>query len=105
MANSFTQYLKDTRTELRHVAWPTRTQTIVYAVLVAGISVGIAVYLGFFDFLFTTGLAHFIDTLPQASQSAPLEAASSSTSNNGVSVTKIPLPATGTTPTFPVNLK
>ena len=40
------QYLKDTRAELRHVAWPTQTQTIVYTLLVAGISLGTAAYLG-----------------------------------------------------------
>ena len=70
MANPLTQYLKDTRGELNHVAWPTRTQTIVYAVLVAAISVGLAVYLGAFDFLFRAGLAQFIDSLP-ANSSAP----------------------------------
>lgn len=63
---SFTQYLKDTRTELRHVAWPTRTQTVVYTVLVALISVGVALYLGFFDFAFTTGLTRALRVVPQA---------------------------------------
>ena len=58
------QYLKDTQGELRHVAWPTRTQTIVYTVLVALISIGVALYLGFFDFLFTTGLARVVNVLP-----------------------------------------
>jgi preprotein translocase SecE subunit len=51
--------------ELRHVAWPTRTQTIVYAALVAGISIGIAIYLGFFDFVFRAGLAHLLNSVPQ----------------------------------------
>lgn len=51
-------YLRETRTELRHVAWPTRTQTIVYTVLVAAISVGIAAYLGLFDYIFTGALTH-----------------------------------------------
>ena len=54
------QYLKDTQAELRHVAWPTQTQTIVYTVLVAALSVGIALYLGLFDFLFTTGLTRIV---------------------------------------------
>ncbi|HVU75688.1 MAG TPA: preprotein translocase subunit SecE [Candidatus Paceibacterota bacterium] len=51
------QYLKDTRTELRHVAWPTRTQTIVYTILILAISVSIALYLGLFDFIFTQALS------------------------------------------------
>ncbi len=54
------QYLKDTQGELRHVAWPTQTQTIVYTVLVAIISIGVALYLGFFDYLFTAGLSRVI---------------------------------------------
>ena len=61
----FGQYLRDTRAELRHVAWPTRTQTIVYAVLVAAISIGVALYLGLFDFLFTSGLSRLLNVLPQ----------------------------------------
>lgn len=63
---SFLQYLKDTRGELRHVAWPTRLQTIVYTILVAAISVAVALYLGLFDFLFTSGLARVVGTLPNA---------------------------------------
>jgi preprotein translocase SecE subunit len=84
MANPFTEYLRQTRGELRHVAWPTRTQTIVYALLVAAISIGIALYLGLFDFLFTAGLSRLLNVLPQA---APTE--------NPVTVTQV---ATGTMP-------
>ena len=61
------QYLKDTQGELRHVAWPTRTQTIVYTVLVFAISVFVAFYLGLFDFLFTSGLTRTIEALPNSS--------------------------------------
>lgn len=57
---SLGQYLKDTQAELRHVAWPTRTQTIVYTILVALISLGIALYLGLFDYLFTSTLTRLI---------------------------------------------
>lgn len=90
MAGGFGQYLRDTRGELRHVAWPTRTQTIVYAVLVAGISIGIALYLGFFDFVFTTGLSNLLNHLPAAStQSAP------TVQGSPITVTNI---ATGTLP-------
>lgn len=61
---SFIQYIKDTQGELRHVAWPTRVQTIVYTILVVAISIGVALYLGLFDYLFTTGLARFLQVLP-----------------------------------------
>jgi len=62
---SFIQYLKDTRSELNHVAWPTRMQTIVYTILVIALSILVSLYLGFFDYVFTTGLARVIEILPQ----------------------------------------
>mgnify|MGYP003394004248 CR=1 FL=1 len=65
MANRIVQYVKDTRGELHHVAWPTREQTIIYTVIIAGISVFIAFYLGLFDFLFTTSLSKGLSTLPR----------------------------------------
>lgn len=64
---SFIQYLKDTRGELRHVAWPTNMQTIIYTALVVAISLIGAAYLGFFDYVFTTGLARGVQLLPEAS--------------------------------------
>ena len=73
---SFNQYLKDTQVELKHVAWPTQMQTIVYTVLVVGISIVVSFYIGFFDFLLTRGLEQVIGgaghssitTTPQAPQ-------------------------------------
>lgn len=62
----FVQYLKDTRGELHHVAWPTRVQTVIFTILVIALSILISLYLGFFDFLFTTGLGKIVDTLPGA---------------------------------------
>lgn len=67
---SFLQYLRDTKGELRYVAWPTRLQTIVYTILVMLLSVFIALYLGLFDFIFTTGLRNTLEVLPQGN-SAP----------------------------------
>ena len=66
---SFTQYIKDTKVELKHVAWPTQTQTIIYTILVIGISILISLYIGFFDFLFTRGLDEFL-TVTGANQPA-----------------------------------
>ena len=45
-------YFKDVRGEMRHVSWPTRTQTIVYTAMVIGISVAVATYLGLLDYVF-----------------------------------------------------
>ncbi|MDO8562138.1 MAG: preprotein translocase subunit SecE [bacterium] len=67
--SGFFQYLRDTKGELRYVAWPTRLQTIVYTILVILLSVFIALYLGLFDFIFTTGLRNILEVLP--ARSAP----------------------------------
>lgn len=75
------QYLKDTHGELRHVAWPTQTQTIVYTVLVAIISVIVAAYLGLFDFLFTSGVTRLVGTTPAAP--------------SGIEITPIPVEGQG----------
>lgn len=60
MANPITQYFKDTRSELNHVAWPTQWQTVVYTILVAAISIGLAAYLGAFDYIFTAALTDLV---------------------------------------------
>lgn len=65
----FGQYLKDTRSELNHVAWPTQAQTIVYTLMVVAVSVAVALYLGLFDYLFTGALKRVVENMP--SQSAP----------------------------------
>ncbi len=58
--SQFINYLKDTFAELKHVSWPTRTQTIVYTVLVIVISIFTALFIGIFDFGFSRGLDWFI---------------------------------------------
>ncbi len=55
------QYLRDTRTELKHVAWPTQQQTTVFTILVIVISIALAFYIGFFDFVFTQALERGIE--------------------------------------------
>ena len=49
MPNSF----KVVRAELKHVSWPTRSMVVVYTAVVIAISLGVAVYLGLLDFVFT----------------------------------------------------
>ena len=57
------QYIQDTRGELRHVAWPTRLQTIVYTIIVIALSLLVALYLGFFDYIFTTSIGRGLTLL------------------------------------------
>ena len=58
--SGFIQYLKDTRTELAHVSWPTRRQAITSTILVVVVSIVVGLFIGLFDFLFTKGLNWFI---------------------------------------------
>lgn len=57
----FTNYLKDTKVEMRHVSWPTQHQAIVFTLLVIAFSVVVAFVLGFADFLFSRGLDWIIN--------------------------------------------
>ena len=54
------EYIKDTRAEMEHVAWPTRKQAIVYSIAVVLVSVGVALFLGLFDYIFARLLTLFV---------------------------------------------
>lgn len=41
---------------MKKVSWPTRKQTYQYTILVIGISLGTAAFLGGLDFIFNLGL-------------------------------------------------
>ena len=53
-------YIKETKTELRHVTWPTKKQAIIFTVVVIAVSIGVSLFLGFFDFLFSLALKQII---------------------------------------------
>ncbi|MFH1401590.1 MAG: preprotein translocase subunit SecE [Parcubacteria group bacterium] len=53
-------FLKEVLVEMKKVNWPTRQETIRYTLVVIGVSVGVAIFLGGFDFLFTRLLNTFI---------------------------------------------
>ncbi len=55
-----TEYIKDTKTELKHVIWPGRRKTLYYTLIVIVLSGLIAYFLGIFDFLFSRGLEKLI---------------------------------------------
>ncbi|OGI67819.1 preprotein translocase subunit SecE [Candidatus Nomurabacteria bacterium RIFCSPHIGHO2_01_FULL_42_15] len=54
------EYLKETKTELKHVIWPNRRQTFFYTMIVIVLSIVVAYYLGIFDFIFSKGLEKII---------------------------------------------
>jgi preprotein translocase SecE subunit len=84
MANPITQYLKETRSELNHVAWPTQRQTIVYTILVAALSIGVAAYIGVLDFGFKDALLGLVNV------------SGSVNASNAIQVTQQPVVATTT---------
>ena len=48
-----TEYVKDTQAEMKHVNWPTRTQTVRFTVMVIVVSLVVAALLGLSDFVFS----------------------------------------------------
>lgn len=57
---SITSFLKDTKTELKHVNWPSQRETVTYTIIVILIAVFVAYFLGVFDFIFSRGLEKII---------------------------------------------
>ncbi len=55
----FVEYLRDVRAELRHVSWPTKSQTINYTAIVIVISILTGLFLDALDYAFGLGLQRF----------------------------------------------
>ena len=53
-------FLKEVRIELKRVTWPTRQQTIKYTLIVIGLTLAVAAFLGGLDFLFSWLLNRFV---------------------------------------------
>ncbi len=53
MFSRIKKFFEESRTEFRHVNWPTRDEAIRLTTVVIGISLGLALTLGLFDYLFT----------------------------------------------------
>jgi len=51
--NKITTFLKEVRLEMKKVNWPSKEETIQYTLIVIGVSVAVAIYLGGLDFLFS----------------------------------------------------
>ncbi|MEI6596943.1 MAG: preprotein translocase subunit SecE [bacterium] len=53
-------YIKASIEEMKKVSWPTRKETYNYTLLVIFISLGVALFLGLLDLIFTKGLEFLI---------------------------------------------
>jgi len=60
MLNKIVTFLKEVRLEMKKVNWPTRQETLRYTLIIIGVSVVVAIFLGALDFIFTTLLNKFI---------------------------------------------
>ncbi len=52
-------FLKEVRMEIKKVNWPTKKQTLRYTLIVLGVSIVMAMFLGTLDFVFTTLINKF----------------------------------------------
>jgi len=60
IVSKLTTYLKEVRLEMKKVNWPTRKQTMRYTLIVIGVSLVVAIYLGGLDVIFSTFINKFI---------------------------------------------
>ena len=60
MFDRLVTYLKESRTELRKVTWPTREETLRYTATVIVVSGALAIFLGGIDYLLQQVLNKFV---------------------------------------------
>jgi preprotein translocase subunit SecE len=60
MNNKGLNFFKEAKAELRKVNWPSKQQTINYTLIVVGLSLAVAIFLGALDFVFSYILRYFI---------------------------------------------
>ncbi len=58
--NKIITYIKASIEEMKKVTWPTKKETYNYTLLVIFISIGVALFLGLLDIIFTKGLEYLI---------------------------------------------
>ena len=60
MINKIITFLKEVKLEIKKINWPNRQETLRYTLIVIGISVAVAAFLGSLDLVFTELLRRFI---------------------------------------------
>ncbi len=53
------QFLKEVRLEMKKVNWPTREETVRHTLIVIGVSIAVAIFLGGIDYVFKAVLNKF----------------------------------------------
>jgi len=54
------KFFEESRIELKHVNWPTRSEATRLTAIVIGLSLGLALFLGLFDYIFSYIMRTFI---------------------------------------------
>jgi preprotein translocase subunit SecE len=60
MFSRIKKFLSEAQNEIRHVNWPTRQEATRLTMIVIGIAVVLAIFLGSFDYLFSFLIKNFI---------------------------------------------
>ena len=60
ISSKIISYFKEVRLEMKKVNWPSRQETTKYTLIVIGVSLVVAFYLGALDLLFSTLLDKFV---------------------------------------------
>jgi preprotein translocase subunit SecE len=60
LVNQLVQYIRESIAELKKVTWPTKKETTNYTVLVIGISLAVAAFIGILDFILNIGVEQII---------------------------------------------
>ncbi|MBU2229443.1 preprotein translocase subunit SecE [Patescibacteria group bacterium] len=58
--NKIFRYFKESKDELKKVTWPSRKEAIKHTLIVIGVSVSVAVFLGLADYIMNAGLEQVI---------------------------------------------
>jgi preprotein translocase subunit SecE len=58
--SKLTDYIRDTKAEMKHMSWPTRSQAVNSTLLVIGVSIIVALILSICDLVFGLGLEKLI---------------------------------------------
>jgi preprotein translocase subunit SecE len=58
--SKFRRLIRETRSELRKVVWPTRDQAVHLTILVIAVSIAVGAFLGGIDFLFARLIEVFV---------------------------------------------
>ena len=58
--HTITNYVRESIAELKKVTWPSKKQTTNYTLLVIGISLAVATFIGLADFLLSLGVEKII---------------------------------------------